>query len=252
MNNNPPLEWLLEVPPVSRMYLILSTIVAAACAFDLLSPLSLYFNVRLIARGQFWRLITTFLYFGSPGLDFCLHMFFLVRYSKMLEEGREFHHKTSDFLWLIIFGMLVICLIAPFLRITFFGSSLTFMMVYVWARRNEEVRLHFLGLFPFRAPYLPWVLLSFSALLGSNVLNSVIVDGLGIVAGHLYFYAEDVYPKVAQVRGWTVHRPLRAPIVVKWLFGETDLLGQELMPEVNRAAPGDFNQDFANDQVMMM
>eukprot|EP00966_Prymnesium_polylepis_P284156 6564454-Prymnesium_polylepis.2 len=30
-------------------------------------------------------------------------------------------------------------------------------MVYVWGRRNEYVRMRFLGLFQFRAPFLPWV-----------------------------------------------------------------------------------------------
>ena len=121
------------------------------------------------------------------------------------------------------------------------------MMVYVWARRNEDVRLQFLGLFPFRAPYLPFVLLSFSALLGSNVWHSIVVDGLGLIAGHLYFYAEDVYPKVAEIRGWPVHRPLRAPIVVKWLFGETDLLGRALLPEMNR-----INEEIVGERVMFM
>jgi Derlin-2/3 len=105
------------------------------------------------------------------------------------------------------------------------------MLVYLWARRNENVRLSFLGLLPFRAPYLPWVLMSFSALIGSNALHSLIVDGLGIVAGHLYFYAEDIYPKVATIRGWQVYRPLRAPIFVKWLLGETDIQGNALIPQ---------------------
>lgn len=39
--------------------------------------------------------------------------------------------------------------------------------VYVWGRRNENVRLTFLNLFPFTAPYLPWVLLTFSVVLGN-------------------------------------------------------------------------------------
>lgn len=232
---------------MSRAYLLLATLTSAACAFDLVSPLTLYFNVRLIAKGQVWRLFTTFLYFGTPGLDFVLHMYFLVRYSRMLEEGREFHRKTSDFVWLLIFGMSCICLIAPFLNVSFFGSSLTFMMVYIWARRNENVQLSFLGLLPFRAPYLPWVLLTFSAVLGANALHSIIVDGLGIVAGHLYFYAEDVYPKVAEIRGWTVRRPLRAPVMIKWLFGETDMFGRALLPEAAR-----MNNDEFDDRVMMM
>ena len=44
---------------------------------------------------------------------------------------------------------------APLINVHFLGSSLAFMMVYVWGRCNENVRMSFLGLFPFTAPYLP-------------------------------------------------------------------------------------------------
>lgn len=50
--------------------------------------------------------------------------------------------------------------------------------------------LRLLKLFFFQAPYLPWVLVAFSVLLG----NSVLVDILGIAIGHLYFFLEDVFP----------------------------------------------------------
>lgn len=46
--------------------------------------------------------------------------------------------------------------------------------------------MSFLGLFPFTAPYLPWVLLSFSILLG----NSATTDLIGIVVGHIYYFLE--------------------------------------------------------------
>lgn len=77
-------------------------------------------------------------------------------------------------------------LVAPFVSIHFLGSPLTFMMVYLWGRRNEHVRMSFLGLFPFTAPYLPWVMLSFSILLG----NSATTDLIGIVVGHVYYFFE--------------------------------------------------------------
>ena len=57
---------------------------------------------------------------------------------------------------------------APFSSVFFLGYSLTFMMVYVWGRRNETFPMNFLGLFNFPAPWLPWVLLAFSALLGAS------------------------------------------------------------------------------------
>ena len=57
----------------------------------------------------------------------------------------------------------------------FLGQAFTIMLVYVWSRRNPMIRMNFFGLITFQAPYLPWVLLAFSLLLG----NSVIVDLMG-------------------------------------------------------------------------
>jgi len=62
-----------------------------------------------------------------------------------------------------------------FVSLVFLGQAFTIMLVYVWSRRNPYVRMNFFGLFTFQAPYLPWVLLGFSLLLG----NSVIVDLMG-------------------------------------------------------------------------
>jgi Derlin-2/3 len=50
--------------------------------------------------------------------------------------------------------------------------------------------MNFFGLLTFQAPYLPWVLLGFSLLLG----NSVSVDLLGMAVGHIYYFLEDVFP----------------------------------------------------------
>eukprot|EP00960_Hanusia_phi_P003332 97936-Hanusia_phi.AAC.1 len=52
--------------------------------------------------------------------------------------------------------------------------------------------MNFLGLFNFPAPWLPWVLLAFSVLLGS----SPVVDLVGIFVGHVYYYLEDIVPRM--------------------------------------------------------
>ena len=97
-----PLEWYNEIPVVSRLYLTGSFITTAACALDLVSPFSLYFNFKLIFHKgqvhallcftgtlgsslttltlfvvQVWRLFTNFLFFGTFSLDFIFHMYFL-------------------------------------------------------------------------------------------------------------------------------------------------------------------------------
>lgn len=123
------------------------------------------------------------------------------------------------------------------------STSLTFMMVYVWSRRNKYVNMNFMGLFNFTAPYLPWVLLVFSIMLGHSPkvdLLGLLVGGsesllcpypegrdLGRIdagpqlkdspaAGHLYYYLADVYPRIFPQRP----RPLRTPQVLKWMFGQ--------------------------------
>lgn len=45
--------------------------------------------------------------------------------------------------------------------------------------------------FWFQAPYLPWVLLGFSVLLG----NAISVDLVGMAIGHIYFFLEDILPR---------------------------------------------------------
>merc|ERR1712190_632955 len=141
------------------------------------------------------------------GLDFLFHMFFLARYCRMLEEG-SFRGRTADFFFMLLFGATLLTCCAPFVNVQFLGSSLTFMMVYVWGRRNQYVNMSFLGLFNFTAPYLPWVLAIFSVVLGS----SPVVDVIGMIAGHLYYFLEDIYPAI---RG---RRLLKTPGILKVIF----------------------------------
>jgi Der1-like family len=70
----------MKIPPVSRFYLTSAFMTTAACAVDIISPLTLYFNYDLVFHhGQFWRLITPYLFFGVFSVDFLFHMYFLVR-----------------------------------------------------------------------------------------------------------------------------------------------------------------------------
>jgi Derlin-2/3 len=142
-------------------------------------------------------------------------MYFLVRYSRLLEEG-DFRNRPSHFLLLLMFGVFAMSLIAPYVSVHFLGSSLTFMMVYVWGRRNPSVRMSFLLLFNFTAPYLPWVMLIFSAMLG----NPMTIDIVGICVGHVYYYFEYVYPLVAEIRGWRIKRVFEPPQIMKWVCGD--------------------------------
>ncbi|PSN40624.1 Derlin-2 [Blattella germanica] len=192
----------MQMPVVTRAYTtacVITTLAVVRVMFfqlDLVSPFQLYFNPILILKQyQLWRLVTTFLFFGTVGFNFFFNMIFTYRYCRMLEEG-SFRGRTADFVMMFLFGG--ICMIvsfnklifAFFVNLLFLGQAFTIMLVYVWSRRNPFVRMNFFGLINFQAPYLPWVLLGFSVLLG----NAIWVDLMGMAVGHMYYFVEDVFP----------------------------------------------------------
>ncbi|CAI7647822.1 unnamed protein product [Penicillium viridicatum] len=181
-----PLEqWFYEMPPVTRWWTV-----ATVATFR-----SVY------VKSQYWRLLTTFLYFGPLNLDLLFHVFFLQRYSRLLEEtsGRS----PAHFAWLIFYAMTSLLIISPFLSIPFLGSALSSSLVYIWARRNPDTRLSLLGLLVFTAPYLPWVLMGFSVIVHKIVPKD---EMLGVVVGHIWYFFNDVYPPLHDG-----HRPFDPP-----------------------------------------
>ncbi len=129
------LSWYTEIPIISRLYLTAAVGTTTACFMDILSPLTLYYNYDLILqKGQYWRILSSFLFFGSFSLDFLFHMYFVVRYCRLLEEGK-FRGRTAEFIYMLIFGgvlMLIFAIsVGAFTKIKFLGHPLAFMMVHM-------------------------------------------------------------------------------------------------------------------------
>eukprot|EP01134_Creolimax_fragrantissima_P003347 CFRG3347T1 len=228
----------MDLPVITRTYFTACCLTTVACQLQLVNPFNLYFNLDLILQGQVWRLLTTFLYFGSLGLDFLFHMFFLVRYCRLLEEG-SFRGNPADFFFMLLFGGVLIIIIAPLTNVFFLGYALTFMLVYVWGRRNLHARMSFLGIFTFTAPYLPWVLLGFSLMLG----HSPVIDLMGMAVGHVYYYLEDFYPALSG------RRLLKTPNYIKMIFEDAPNPGipeNQFIPDA--PSPGGFDWGRPDEQ----
>ncbi|XP_053560833.1 LOW QUALITY PROTEIN: derlin-2 [Bombina bombina] len=210
----------MQIPPVTRAYTTSCVLTTAVVQLELITPFQLYFNPELIFRHyQVWRLFTNFLFFGPVGFNFFINMIFCIlygiviclyiyRYCRMLEEG-SFRGRTADFVFMFLFGGLLMAIFGLFVNLVFLGQAFTIMLVYVWSRRNPYVRMKLLGVLKFQAPFLPWVLMGFSLLLG----NPIIVDLLGIAVGHIYFFLEDVFPN--QPGGGRI---LKTPYILKAIF----------------------------------
>ncbi|XP_014218785.1 derlin-2 [Copidosoma floridanum] len=140
----------LHMPVVTRAYTTACIVTTLAVQLDLISPFQLYFNPILITKQfQLWRLITTFLFFGTIGFNFFFNIIFTYRYCRMLEEG-SFRGKTADFVMMFIFGGICMVVFAFFVNLLFLGHAFTIMLVYVWSRRNPLIRMNFFGLLNFQ------------------------------------------------------------------------------------------------------
>ena len=90
------------------------------------------------------------------------------------------------------------------------------MLVYVWSRRNPFVRMNFLGFLNFNAPYLPWVLMAFNVFINNHWPWS---DIQGLIIGHIFYFLEDVYPRMPSSGG---RKLLEAPRFLKHFFQTRD------------------------------
>uniref|UniRef100_A0A0K0F6Y3 Derlin n=1 Tax=Strongyloides venezuelensis TaxID=75913 RepID=A0A0K0F6Y3_STRVS len=211
---NEILQSISLIPPVTRTYLGLCCFVTFLVQFDIITPFHLYFNWNLIVKEfQLWRLISSFLYLGSFGFSFIFNLLFSYRYSRMLEED-SFAFRTADFVFLYLYGTVFMIICGIFTNTIFLGQAFTIMLVYIWGRRNPDVRLNFFGALTFGASYLSYFLFFFSILMNQSVVGDI----LGISAGHIYYFLEDVYP-----REHNGHRILKTPSFLKKLFDPAPL-----------------------------
>lgn len=105
------------------------------------------------------------------------------------------------------------------------------MLVYVWSRRNPFVRMNFLGFLNFNAPYLPWVLMAFNVFIYNHWPWS---DIQGLVIGHIFYFLEDVYPRMPSSGG---RKLLEAPRFLKQVFRTRDRANAALPDAIPDAVP---------------
>eukprot|EP01088_Endostelium_zonatum_P004230 TRINITY_DN15437_c0_g1_i1.p1 TRINITY_DN15437_c0_g1~~TRINITY_DN15437_c0_g1_i1.p1 ORF type:complete len:258 (-),score=24.04 TRINITY_DN15437_c0_g1_i1:60-788(-) len=232
-------EWYKSIPVITRTYMTLCLLTTMAAQLEFVTPFVLYLNFNTIFQNyQLWRLLTTFVFFDYFNLNFLFHMFFTIEHSRKL-EANSFRGRTGDyfFMWLFLSVLLLSSQlfihyfpILSFMKAPFLAPCLAFSVVYVWSRRSRDSRISFLGLFTFTAPYLPWVILVFGILLGQPLLQ----DLLGLAAGHIYYFLEDVYPTI------TNRRILKTPQIIKSFFDDqADIIPAQVIADNPNPNPPD-------------
>ena len=189
-----------DSPKITTFLTLTCLSISVLCWFEILSPLYLYLNFELIFKKyQFWRLFTSFFYYGDIGLSFIFHMILFFRNSKFLENS-VFKGNAADYIFFLLFSITYILIISFFVGFIFPASSLSFAMTYYWGRKSKNVVVQFMGIFNLRAPYLPWFYLIFSFLLDSDFKY----DLVGMIVGHFFFFFKDVFPRIKKFNNYQI------------------------------------------------
>ncbi|GFZ50597.1 hypothetical protein JCM24511_08355 [Saitozyma sp. JCM 24511] len=210
-------QWITDIPPVTRAWVAAAVGTSLLVECQVVAPLQLYFSWKAaVGNMQFWRFLTTFFYFGPLSLDLAFHLFFIMRYSRLLEEN-SFSNRKADYFWLLFLCASFLLLISPLLTLPFLSSSLAFALVYIWSRRNPSIKMSLFGVITITAPYLPLCLVAFSWLLQGG-FQAALGDIVGILAGHTYVFLQDYWPR--EMWSTTGKPEVQTPAVVKRVFGQ--------------------------------
>lgn len=181
-------------PPVTRAYLLLSFFTNILCFFKILNGISLLMNFQLVFEHfNLWRIFSHLFYFGETGIKSFFYIIFFSRYSKALESF-SFQGRGFEYLYLLLTGNSLLLLMKLFVKeATFLGPGITFMVVYIWGKKNAQAQINLVNLIHIKGSSLPLILMASSWFLRQKTLKS---DIMGVIAGHIYFYLEEVYPRL--------------------------------------------------------
>jgi Derlin-2/3 len=110
-------------------------------------------------------------------------------------EAAKFGSNIADAITMLGVGMgsiMALDLVLPSIfGAAIHGPSLIFMLIYLWSKQNPNSMVSFFGLIQFQAVYLPFGLLAIEFVQGASPVTGI----LGILAGHVYYFLTDVYPR---------------------------------------------------------
>ncbi|TPX32818.1 hypothetical protein SmJEL517_g04117 [Synchytrium microbalum] len=182
-------DYYLSLPRVPRSIITATVVVSVTGLF--ISPMWLVFHLQSItSKFQLWRLITPF-FFGGRSMDTLFNIYFLWNYSSQL-NSTLFLAREADYVYFILFVMASLNVMAIFMKPYILTDGLVMAIVYLWSQMNRETTVTFMFGFKFPAIYLPFVLVGWDLFTKGG--GFPIVKVMGILAGHLYYFLDKVWP----------------------------------------------------------
>ncbi|XP_023726227.1 derlin-1 [Cryptotermes secundus] len=186
-------DWFKGIPFFTRWWLALTV------GFTLFGRFGIFKSHQLvllyepfIKQFQIWRPVTALFYYPlTPytGFTFLINCYFLYNYSQRLERGM-FDGRPGDYFFMLLFNWACCVIVGLIADIPLLMIPMVLSVLYVWCQLNKDVIVNFWFGTQFKAMYLPWVLFAFNFIIsGGGILELV-----GILVGHLYFFLMFKYP----------------------------------------------------------
>ncbi|KAF0539102.1 putative Derlin-1 [Gigaspora margarita] len=186
---NEIVAWYRSIPTCTRFLFTSFLAITLAGNFGLVNVYSLLYYPRIIfTKYQIWRIYTPFFYY-TLDLNGAIQLYLLYRYSSELETTR-FIARTADYVYFLLVEAGLILIFGWLLGIMLLNQCLVMAIIYLWSQEFRESIVTFIFGIRFKGSYFPWVLLAFDVLRGGDVLSTAV----GIIAGHIYYYLQELYP----------------------------------------------------------
>jgi Derlin-2/3 len=196
--------FLNDIPPVTRTLCLAMAACTLGSGFKLLPSVlfGLYWP-GILAKFQIWRLFFTFLHLGGLGFAFLINMYFLLHYSKQLENG-VFFGRTANYCWFITIVMAVTIACSPVIPVFAGGRAILMAVMHLWGRHSPNLTVKLYGIVAVPAKYLSLATVGLELVLSGSIdFTSVI----GLVAGHIYYFLDSVYPTMPNGKNLIVVPP---------------------------------------------
>lgn len=188
-----PIQWLQSIPPITRGYVIGSTLLSLCEYLGYIKTSDFLLNPNTpFSLKQLWPIFLNTLYNGSLSMDFCAKLYLFSRYSNWLET---FVNSPKIYLWMIFILIIMINLYSKFIaNLSLFGPVLKETFLCIWSRNhaNDEV---FFVLISLRACWVPWTTY-FIDISFNRDPKKLISNLAGIIIGHLYWFLDEELPKL--------------------------------------------------------
>ncbi|KEI39302.1 uncharacterized protein L969DRAFT_17226 [Mixia osmundae IAM 14324] len=187
------MDELRRIPPVTRTVVGSMLAVTLGSILTIVRPQSIVLYWPWVTRrAQIWRLPSCFC-LGPKGLSLIFTTILLYQQSNSLET-EHFQGRTADYAFsLVAMQSMILLLSLPFRPAVLFNPMLI-SIIHYWALGNRAQKVNLYGIVSIPAIALSWAMLGFGVL-ESGFPGSFPTDFTGMIAAHLWWYAQEHYPR---------------------------------------------------------